>query len=180
MANLADVSGNLTITAETLNDCKEILELIDIITKHWYYSFSTYDEASIVEVTVGQTKDKDKVSIEIPFNASGRWSFQNNASLFGAWLANTKEEENKDVPEAIRKLKKYSFSLRFEYDEDELGNQFIGEGVTTLVHEGNTPLDNMKVIEDDYHSYELTVENLVNIRGFDEDYAKSYLNEEED
>lgn len=179
MANLADVSGNLTITAETLEDCKEILEFINIITNHWYYSFSTYDEASIVEVTVGQIKDKDKVSIEIPFNALGRWSFQENINLFGAWLANTKKETNEDAPNAIRKLKKYDFTLRFEYDEDETGNEFVGEGTATLVHKGNTPLDSMKVIEDDYHSYELTVENLVNIRGFDEDYAKSYLNEED-
>lgn len=180
MANLSDVSGTLTITSSSLKDCEEVLEFLNIITNHWGYSFDTYDEPSVTEAYTGQTKEKDTVSIEIPFNASGRWSFQENIRLFGVWLATTKEEQNKDAPDAIRKLQKYPFSLHFEYDEDETGCEFVGEGSATLVHKGNTPLENMEITENDHESHELTVENLVNIRGFDEDYAKSYLGEDDE
>ena len=116
--------------------------------------------------------------MSVGFSATGRWTFQNNIQAFGKWLNNSDYHDGE--LEAIERLEKHAFTLRFEYDEDEPGSMFIGKGSATLVHKKDTRLADMELTEDEYESYDLTVENLVDIRGFDEDYAKSYLGEEED
>lgn len=176
MANNSSVDGIFYITASSTIECEKIYNLIDILTKNWAYSFNMYDKFTISEVTIAHSESEDEVTMETPFNAEGRWTFQANAQEFGQWLVNfSYPSSNTAINNAIEELSKLKFVLEFEYDEDEPGQGFIGVGKTRLFHTANTPLDVMEILEDEFESHELTVENLVEYRGFDEDYAKNYL-----
>ena len=174
MANLSDVSGTLTITAKDWKECEEILSLIELITNHWYYNFDTQGEPWLAGGSMGPDPENDTEWLGINFTASGRWSFANNIERFGAWLQNTKDPEAQLY---IKKLTEKEFKLFFDYNEDEPGVSFIGVGTALLHHKANIPLEEMEVIDQDFEEYELTVENLVELRDFDEDYAKQYLGE---
>ena len=69
--------------------------------------------------------------------------------------------------------------MEFEYNEDELGEQFVGVGKTKLFHPVGVSLSASEILEDEYETHELTVENLVEYQGFDEEYAKNYLEGDE-
>lgn len=180
MANNSSADGTFYITASSTLECEKIYKLIDIISKHWAYSFNMYDEFTISEVTIAHSESEDEVTMETPFNAEGRWTFQNNAQNFGYWLDNSKyPSSDTTIDDAIKELSKLKFVLEFEYDEDETGQQFIGVGKTRLFHPADVSLSASEILEEEYETYELTVENLVEYRGFDEDYAKDYLGENE-
>lgn len=180
MANISSVNGILYITAASTMECEKIYKLIKFITNKWVYSFNMYDEFTISEVKVAHSESDDEVTMETPFNGEGRWSFQNNAQSFGVWLGDSIRIHSNptiEIFEAAKELMSLKFVLEFEYDEDEPGQQFIGVGKTKLFHIANTPLEEMEILEDEFVSHELTVENLVEYRGFDEEYAKEYLEE---
>ncbi len=169
MANCSDVSGEIFCDAGTAEKSKEVLELIQKITNHWpCYNFDLDNEPEAISDS----------SASSTFYATGRWTFQRNVQNFGNWLYTTEEE---DAQEAIKKLTAIPFSLTFTYDEDEPGCGFVGEGEAELRHKANTPLKDIELISDNYECHDLTVENLVNVRGFEEDYAEHYLaNDEEE
>ena len=180
MANISSASGKLYITASSVAECEEIYKLINILTDKWFYEFNTYDELTINEVIDSCNEESDsQVTMETSFYADGKWSFQTNAELFGVWLQNSdKSDPSSKVKTAIDKLSKIKFVLEFKFDEDEPGCGFIGIGNVRLAHLENTNLKDSEVLNTELESHDLTVENLVTYRGFDEDYAKEYLGED--
>lgn len=180
MANISSADGTFYITASSTLECEKIYKLIDIISKHWSYSFNMYDELTVSEVTIAHTETDDEVTMETPFNAEGRWTFQSNAQNFGYWLdSSSYPSSDTTIPNAIKELSKFKFVLEFEYDEDEPGQQFVGVGKTRLFHPAGASLSASEILIEEYESYPLTVENLIEYRGFDEYYAKDYLGEDE-
>lgn len=180
MANISSASGTLYITASSIAECEEVYKLINIITDKWFYKFRTYNELAIYEVIDSCDEESDsQVTMETPFYADGRWSFQTNAELFGVWLQNSdKLDSSPKVKSAMDMLSKIKFVLEFVFDEDEPGCGFVGVGNVRLVHLENTDLKDSEVLNTELESHDLTVENLVTYRGFDEDYAKEYLGED--
>ena len=179
MANMSSASGTLYITASSVAECEEIYKLINIITDKWFYEFRPYGELTINEVIDSCNEESNsQVTMETSFYADGKWSFQTNAELFGVWLQNSdKLDPSPKVKTAINMLSKIKFVLEFQFDEDEPGSGFIGVGNVRLVHLGNTDLKDSEVLDSELESHDLTVENLVTYRGFDENYAKEYLEE---
>lgn len=180
MANISSASGKLYITASSVAECEEIYKLINILTDKWFYEFRMYDELTVYEVIDSCNEESDdEVTMETSFYADGKWSFQTNAELFGVWLQNAelRYPTSKDKA-AINMLSKIKFVLEFQFDEDEPGCGFIGVGTVRLAHLGNTALSDSKVLGSELESHDLTVENLVAYRGFDESYAQEYLGED--
>ena len=180
MANISSASGKLYITASSVVECEEIYKLINILTDKWFYEFRMYDELTVHEVIDSCNEESDdEVTMETSFYADGKWSFQTNAELFGVWLQNSdKLDSSPKVKTAIDILSKIKFVLEFEFDEDEPGCGFIGIGNVRLAHLGNTDLKDSEVLDTELESHDLTVENLVAYRGFDEGYAQEYLGED--
>lgn len=180
MANVSSVHGKLYITASTTAECEEVYKLIDILTDRWAYGFNMYDGLTVYEVIDSCNEESDsQVTMETSFYADGKWSFQTNAELFGVWLSTSHfSNPSSKIKAAIDMLSKIKFVLGFEFDEDETGCGFIGIGKVRLFHPGNTALNKSEVLETELESHDLTVENLVNYRGFDEDYAREYLGED--
>jgi len=164
MANMSDVYGSVVINSVTGNVLK-IAESINKLTKNWHYNFD-------LEINQEDMNQEDKHSIELGFNASGRWSFQNNIELLGKWLANTDDE---DIDEAVNYLIEYDFELLIDYQEIEVGFAFIGTGSGSVTHNAGTYLSECKCENSDYTEYDLTVKNLVDILDFDEEYAREFL-----
>lgn len=178
MANISSVNGTLYITAPSITECEEVYKLIRIITNKWAYEFEMYDDFSISEVIDSNPETDNEITMETSFYADGKWSFQNNARLFGKWLQNSDRiDSSPEVCSAIELLSKIKFVLEFEYDEDEPGCKFVATGNLILFHPKNTELRNSKIINDEFESHDLTVKSLMNYRGFDEEYAKEYLEE---
>lgn len=180
MANVSSASGKLYITASSVTECEEIYKLINILTDKWSYEFRMYDELTVYEVIDSCNEESDdEVTMETSFCADGKWSFQTNAELFGVWLQNAELiDPTSKVKTAINMLSKIKFVLEFQFDEDEPGCGFIGIGTVRLAHLGNTALSDSKVLDTELESHDLTVENLVAYRGFDEGYAQEYLGED--
>lgn len=180
MANISSASGKLYITASSVAECEEIYKFINILTDNWFYEFSMYDELIVHEVINSCNEESDdEVTMETSFYADGKWSFQTNAELFGVWLQNAELiDPTSKVKAAINMLSKIKFVLEFQFDEDEPGCGFIGVGNVRLAHLENTALSDSKVLDTELESYDLTVENLVAYRGFDEGYAQEYLGED--
>lgn len=180
MANISSASGKLYITTSSVTECEEIYKLINILTDKWFYEFSMYDELIVHEVINSCNEESDdEVTMETSFYADGKWLFQTNAELFGVWLQNAELiDPTSKVKAAINMLSKIKFVLEFQFDEDEPGCGFIGVGNVRLAHLGNTALSDSKVLDTELESYDLTVENLVAYRGFDEGYAQEYLGED--
>lgn len=162
MANMSDVYGSVIINSVTGNVLK-IAESINKITKNWHYN---------LDLELDNLNQDNKHFMEVNFNASGRWSFQNNIELLGQWLANTDDE---DIDEAVEYLIEHDFELLFVFQEIELGNAFIGTGSGSVTHNFGTYLSECKCENSDYTEYDLTVKNLIDILDFDEEYAKEYL-----
>lgn len=160
MANISSASGKLYITASSVTECEEIYKLINILTDNWFYEFSMYDELIVHEVINSCNEESDdEVTMETPFYADGKWSFQTNAELFGVWLQNAKLiDPTSKVKAAINTLSKIKFVLEFQFDEDEPGCGFIGVGNVRLAHLGNTALSDSKVLDTELESHDLTVE----------------------
>ena len=177
MANMSSASGKLYITTLSVTECEEVYKLINIITDKWFYEFRPYGELTIDEVIDSCNEESDdEVTMETSFYADGKWSFQTNAELFGVWLQNSdKLDSSPKVKVAIDILSKIKFVLEFQFDEDEPGCGFIGVGNVRLVHLGNTDLKDSEVLDTELESHDLTIENLVAYRGFDEGYAQEYL-----
>ena len=180
MANISSASGKLYITASSVAECEEIYKLINILTDKWSYEFRMYDELTVHEVIDSCNEESDdEVTMETSFYADGKWSFQTNAELFGVWLQNAELiDPTSKVKAAIDMLSKIKFVLEFQFDEDEPGCGFIGVGTVRLAHFENTALSDSKVLDTELESHDLTVENLVAYRGFDEGYAQEYLGED--
>ena len=162
MANMSKVYGSIVIDTVTGNSYK-IAESINKITRRWHYN---------LDLELDNVNQDNKHSIELRFNASGRWSFQYNIELLGRWLANTDDE---DINEAIEYLIEHDFELLIDYQEIEMGFAFIGVGSGSVTHNRETYLSECKCENSDYTEYYLTVKNLVDILDFDEKYAKEYL-----
>lgn len=180
MANISSASGKLYITASSIAECEEIYKFINILTDKWSYEFRMYDELTVHEVIDSCNEESDdEVTMETSFYADGKWSFQTNAELFGVWLQNAELiDPTSKVKAAINMLSKIKFVLEFQFDEDEPGCGFIGVGNVRLAHLGNTALSDSKVLDTELESHDLTVENLVAYRGFNEGYAQEYLGED--
>lgn len=178
MANVSSVDGKLYITASSVEECEEVYKLIEIITDKWGYEFKMYNSFTVSEVIDSHSETASEVTMETPFYAEGRWSFQCNAEEFGRWLQNASEHnQSPKIHSAVEMLTKLRFVLEFEYNEDETGQQFVGVGNLKMVHTENTPLKESEILENEFEAHDLTIGNLVEYRGYDEKSAEEYLDE---
>lgn len=163
MANHSIVSGTLRITSTTPENALTVCRAIQTLTAKWNFSFDYTDEPVYKQTYV-----------EVPFTGEGRWTFTNNVEQFGDWLQSTNMDTTAKE-DAFAVLFKHEYSLEFCFQEEESSMMFIGDGLYTIKHKANTPLSAYEVTSKRYDDYPFDLDHLVNICGYDEDYAKRCL-----
>lgn len=162
MANISNAFGDCTVTAKDSNTAQRVAELLhSLIDSFGYYTHLNIEDGVQCE---------EKNCFECSFYADGRWSFQNNMEMMGTWIRNNEDINNSS--ETIKELEKEDSKVSFDYVDEEQGCAFIEDGVSSIHHKANTPIESMDYIPESCERYDYTVENLIEICGYDEEYAK--------
>ena len=161
MANESSAFGDITVKANTFEQAKRIIELINSFTDQLRY-YTCFNTESISSHKEGEAK--------CSFYAEGRWDFSSNIESMGESIKNSsKTSEDKEI---IKELEGYQFDLTFDYTDEERGESFLCQAVVSLTHNANTPLEKMIYNRLQHQSFDYTVENLCEKCGYDEDYAR--------
>lgn len=168
MANISNAFGDCTVTAKDSETAQRVAELLhSLIDSFGYYTHLNLEDG---------VQSKEMNTFECSFYADGRWSFKNNMEMMGAWIRNN-EEINKST-EIIKELEKEDFKVSFDYVDEEQGCAFIEDGVASIHHKANTPIESMEYIPESCECYDYTVKNLIEICGYDREYAEELFDDD--
>ena len=168
MANLSDAYGNMILRGDWT---PSMIDNLNIIKEEW----GSWDFATHV------TDDFKSVDIEVPFNACGRWCYDNNLFHIGNW---TKESKKEKVLNAYQRLcdelkskidenGDYTAYIEVNFSEEECGNDILRtckseiylctEDMIGQHLSGDMLMNNLtaKIIEE--NDYDYTNENLVEL-----------------
>lgn len=166
MANISDAFGTVTIGTDDLNNLATFLYLQQKSNQNAYYD--TTLELEIDKITTLEKiqkyvnnyhhKKDGQYYVSLSFDATGRWTFENNAE----WFFKSVFQETDALVDTI---KTKAFYATFEFLEEESGFAFIADSTIDIKWDPS----NQEQYTIDYQTteYEYTAENLIKLRIFD-------------
>lgn len=151
MANLTSATGEVTISAPNRQTIKDILYIFDEYVSKWAYN-------TVIESDGYQIIENDQgfYTTTCSFYGNGRWSYDGNIDTMPGYIQEITDDRNpfNNPTEA--------FTIEFEYQDIEYGNDFLAEGYATYIkNSGSLDID----IENNYDSFDITSENAYQILG---------------
>ena len=175
MANITIARGDVTFISP---ECDVILTLVNDVFNGYALNNCypiTLDAYSVPDELWPEYEthndDDDKLVIEKhTFAADGRWAFAYNIeALLAGWKKNTKDADK------VALLEGNDFSIQFDYTDYDPGMDWLIRESAILEHKVGEPLEAVKPRTIDSETFDLTVENLVEIAGERREDAEEIL-----
>jgi hypothetical protein len=173
MANITIARGDITLISP---ECDVILTLVDDVFNRYALNNCypiALDAYSVPDELWSEYKahDDDELVIEKhTFAADGRWAFAYNIeALLSGWKKHTKDADK------VALLEGNDFSIQFDYTDYDPGMDWLIRESAILEHKAGEPIEAVKPCTIDSETFDLTVENLVEIAGERREDAEEIL-----
>lgn len=161
MANISSAYGTVTIVADSDQAIQDLLSLHELTEEGAYYQTEfESDCCASFELNATETED-GKRSLMMDFTGDGRWDITSNFARF--W--DTLFSENNEL---TTKVKQNSYTVQFDYFDEEAGCEFIAEG--TYMTQWDAETQKSSLISDESETYPYTAANLIRFGFADEAY----------
>ena len=154
MANASTAQGTITITA---NIEEAVTSLVNLLRNAEGFGYPTYLYTE--NISISENSEDQTYYTSFPFNGMGRWTYQNNAENILSYLEDYLDDF---PPNTLDLLTASSYTISIEWNEYELGNNFLSHGVATHAKKAGDPATKTHCNISEVREDPITVENLEN------------------